>query len=204
MTKGLRFDFSNVLVERCGADGIPKERMDAFAPTAEDAVKRMAAERAAGRRGFLDLPNATAERDACLKAAKELAPTCDDLVVLGIGGSALGTIAVADAVLGPWWNALDATARGGRPRLHVLDNVDPDEMDALLRRLDPARTIVNVISKSGSTAETMSQYLIFRGRFEAALGAEAAASRFVVTTDKEKGLLRPVVKSKGYKSFVVP
>jgi glucose-6-phosphate isomerase len=203
MSHGLRFDFSNVLAERCGPEGLPLERLHAFGPTAEDAVRRMVAERAAGRRGFLDLPGEKDGPAACLKAAAELKGRCDDLVVLGIGGSALGTIAVAEALNGPWWNALDATARRGLPRLHVLDNVDPDEMDSLLARLDPRRTIVNIISKSGSTAETMAQYLVFRERFEGVLGA-AAKDHFVVTTDAAKGFLRPIVKEKGYRSFVVP
>lgn len=203
MGQGLKFDFSNALAERCGPEGVPLERLRAFAPTAEAAVGRMNDERAAGRRGFLDLPGKTAERDACAAAAKAYAGTVDDLVVLGIGGSALGTIAVHEAVNGPWWNSLDAAARRGLPRLHVLDNVDPDEMDALLSRLDPRRTVVNVISKSGSTAETMAQFLVFRERFTKVLGA-SAKDRFVVTTDAEKGYLRPMVRAEGYRSFVVP
>ncbi len=203
MSHGLRFDFSNVLAERCGPEGLALERLQAFAPTADAAVGAMNAERAAGRRGFLDLPTETAGVDACMKAAADLAGRFDDLVVLGIGGSALGTIAVAEALNGPWWNAMDSAARGGRPRLHVLDNVDPDEMHSLLQRLDPRRTLINIISKSGSTAETMAQYLVFRERFESVLGA-AAKDHFVVTTDAEKGYLRPIVKEKGYRSFVVP
>lgn len=203
MSQGLAFDFSNALAERCGPEGLALDRLRAFLPHASEAVLRMEAERKAGNRGFLDLPKGEKELAACQAAAREMQGRFDDLVVLGIGGSALGTIAVAAALNGPWWNALDAKERGGRPRLHVLDNVDPEEMSSLLRRLDPRRTLVNVISKSGSTAETMAQFLIFRERFEKALGA-AAKDHFVVTTDAAKGLLRPMVKERGYRSFVVP
>ena len=104
--------------------------------------------------------------------------------MLGIGGSALGTIAVANAVNGPWWNLVPAQERGGRPRLHVLDNVDADEIAALMRRLDPKRTVVNVISKSGSTAETMAQFLIFRQWLEKA--GRPLKESVVVTTDAQK------------------
>ena len=57
------------------------------------------------------------------------------------------------------------------PRLTVLDNVDPTTIAAALRRIDPRRVLVNVISKSGGTAETMAQYLVVRAWLEDALGA---------------------------------
>src|SRR5436853_3443846 len=121
----LRFDFSNVLSERVGPEGIARERLDAFRPRVETAVAALATGRAAGKRDFLQLP--AGPDDGIARAVKELSGACDDLVVLGIGGSALGTIAVAGAINGPWWNSVPDEARGGRPRLHVLDNVDPDE-----------------------------------------------------------------------------
>jgi glucose-6-phosphate isomerase len=196
----LRFDFSNVLSERVGPEGVARERLDAFAPRVEAAVKALETARASGKRDFLNLPEG---RDASIDATvKAFAGKHDDLVVLGIGGSALGTIAVANAINGPWWNLLPAKERGARPRLHVLDNIDPDEMSALLRRLDPKRTLVNVISKSGSTAETMAQFLVFREWLEKA--GVAAKDSIVVTTDAGKGFLRPIVKDLGLASFPIP
>jgi glucose-6-phosphate isomerase len=196
----LRFDFSNVLSERIGPEGIARDRLDAFAPRVDAAVKALEAARAAGKRDFLNVP--AAPDPAIAEAVKALSGRCDDFVVLGIGGSALGTIAVASAVHGPWWNALTKEERGGRPRLHVLDNVDADEIAALMRRLDPKRTVVNVISKSGSTAETMAQFLIFREWLEKA--GTSLRDSVVVTTDAEKGFLRPLVKSLGLRSFPIP
>ncbi|HYC78659.1 MAG TPA: glucose-6-phosphate isomerase, partial [Planctomycetota bacterium] len=105
------------------------------------------------------------------------------------------------ALKGPWWNALPAERRRA-PRLHVLDNVDPEEMHALLSRLDPRRLVVNVISKSGSTAETMSQFLVVKELFRKA--GVPTKDRFVVTTDAAKGYLRPMVEKEGWRSFVVP
>ena len=73
-------------------------------------------------------------------------------VVLGIGGSGLGTVVIRDALLGPYWNDGSDEDREHFPRLHVVDNPDPFTFHGLLDRLDPARTLFNVVSKSGTTA----------------------------------------------------
>ena len=86
----------------------------------------------------------------------------DNILVLGIGGSALGGIAVTEALLKPYWNLLTPEQRNGLPRIFFLDNIDPDTINGLLQVLDLKRTLVNVITKSGSTAETMSQYMIIK------------------------------------------
>ena len=84
------------------------------------------------------------------------------MLVLGIGGSALGTKALVNALRPPGWNELDDEAREYFPRITVLENVDPTSVAAALRRIDPRRVLVNVISKSGGTAETLAQYLVVR------------------------------------------
>jgi glucose-6-phosphate isomerase len=196
----LRFDFSNALAERVGPEGIARERLDAFVPRVDAAVARQVEERKAGRRDFLDV--APEPLGAIESATSELGGRFDDLVVLGIGGSALGTIAVANAINGPWWNVVAPKERKGRPRLHVLDNVDPDEIAALLGRLDPRRTLVNVISKSGSTAETMAQFLVFREFLEK--GGGSFREQCVVTTDAARGFLRPMVNEHKLRSFPIP
>ncbi|MEO7456212.1 MAG: glucose-6-phosphate isomerase, partial [Gemmatimonadaceae bacterium] len=130
-------------------------------------------EHAAGTLGFLDLPDDRALHDQTRQFVKSLRdrghfPT--DVVVLGIGGSALGPIALRTALRPPQWNLLDEKAREGNPRLHVLDNVDPANITALLARLDLARSLFVVTSKSGGTAETMAQYLVIRAALANALG----------------------------------
>jgi hypothetical protein len=86
---------------------------------------------------------------------------------IGIGGSALGTIALRSALLDPFWNELDSAERDFFPRLYVLDNVDPHTFGTFLRRVDLRRTLFNVVSKSGGTAETMGQFMIVRQMLEA-------------------------------------
>ena len=127
----------------------------------------------------------------------------DNVLVLGIGGSALGGIAVSEALLKPYWNLLTPDQRDNYPRLFFLDNIDPDQITGLLNTIDLRRTLVNVITKSGSTAETMSQYMIVKDIMERELGDEYRKN-IVATTDKKVGVLRQLADQEGYKTFVVP
>ena len=127
----------------------------------------------------------------------------DNILVLGIGGSALGGLAVTEALLKPYWNLLTPEQRNGSPRIFFLDNIDPDSMNGLLDILDLKKTLVNVITKSGSTAETMSQYMIIKDRLEKELG-DNYRRNIVATTDKKMGVLRQLADQEGYKTFVVP
>lgn len=127
----------------------------------------------------------------------------DNILVLGIGGSALGGIAVTEALLKPFWNLLSPEQREGLPRIFFLDNIDPDYMVGLLNILDLKKTLVNVITKSGSTAETMSQFMIVKNILEQELG-DNYRYNIVATTDKKTGILRQISEQEGYKTFVVP
>lgn len=127
----------------------------------------------------------------------------ENILVLGIGGSALGGIAVTEALLKPYWNLLPASKRNNYPKIFFLDNIDPDQIKSLLDLLDLKKTLVNVITKSGSTAETMSQYMIVKDIMERELGDDYRRN-IVATTDKKTGILRQLADQEGYKTFVVP
>ena len=127
----------------------------------------------------------------------------DNVLVLGTGGSALGGLALSHALLKPYWNLLSKEQRDDFPRIFFLDNIDPDEITALLGILDLKKTLVNVITKSGSTAETMAQFMIIKEKLEAELGDDYR-KHVVATTDKETGILRQLANEEGYKTFVVP
>ena len=127
----------------------------------------------------------------------------DNILVLGIGGSALGGLAVTEALLKPYWNLLSDEQRNGLPKIFFLDNIDPDTITGLLNVLDLKKTLVNVITKSGSTAETMSQFMIVKNILEKELGDEYRYN-IVSTTDKKTGILRQISEQEGYKTFVVP
>ncbi len=127
----------------------------------------------------------------------------ENILVLGIGGSALGGLALSEALLHPYWNLLSEEERNGYPRIFFMDNIDPDSMNALFDVLDLSKTLVNVITKSGSTAETMSQFLIIKDRLEKELG-DNYRYNIVATTDKKTGVLRQIAEQEGYKTFVIP
>lgn len=161
------------------------------------------ARRSAGELGFFDLPDDDAALDHCLGlAAVAHDDRVRDVVVLGIGGSGLGPIALRTALLAPGWNALSETDRAFHPRLHVLDNVDPVTIAALLDRIDLGATRFIVTSKSGGTAETLAQYLVVRGRLEAQ--GLAPRAHLIFVTDPAKGALRRIAGDEGIPTAVIP
>ena len=156
----------------------------------------------AGELGFLALPSDAALHKQSLDFAARAKGKFDDVVILGIGGSALGPIALRTALLAPDWNALSDAERGSRPRLHVLDNVDPHRIDALLGRLKLERALFVVISKSGGTAETMAQYLVVRERLTQQ--TKDAAAHLVFVTDPKNGALRQIANREGIPALDIP
>ena len=148
--------------------------------------------RSGGSVGFVDLPaNAQLLRQVT-SFAKEARGKFDDVVILGIGGSALGPIALRTALRPSGWNMLDEKARDNYPRLQVLDNVDPETIAALLGRLRLPRTLFIVTSKSGGTAETMAQFLIVHDRL--VRDKLDLSQHLVFVTDPKQGALRPLAE----------
>ena len=156
----------------------------------------VSARRKAGALPFYDLPQQ--DIGPIEKYAARVKGSYKNVVVLGIGGSALGLLSLNSALRSPY-PALEPA-----PRLAVMDNIDPVRISAFMKAFDPKETILNVITKSGDTAETMSEFLIFRKWFTDALGAKGSKERIVVTTDKNKGALRKIANDEGYASFEVP
>lgn len=184
--------------------GITQGELTGLAPQLIEAHKAVIALGESGKVGFAKLPYRRDYRDSVMQLVEKHRPGCTDLVVLGIGGSALGNIALQAALNPSSYNLMSDRARGG-PRLFVLDNVDPslvkDTFDLLGRRLKT--TVVNVISKSGETAETASQFMIVRELLKKRLGDDFAR-RIVATTDPNKGTLHDIAARDGYDTLVVP
>ena len=185
----LRIDYSNMMISPGGID------LAAWEGSAKqfDAAKRKFDElRAGGSVGFVDLPSDKTLLAQVEKFASSARGKYDDVVILGIGGSALGPIALRTSLRPSGWNLLDDKARSGYPRLHVLDNVDPETIAALLGRLHLERTLFIVTSKSGGTAETMAQFLIVHDR----LSREQLdlTRHLVFVTDPKQGALRPLAE----------
>lgn len=195
----LRYDFNNMMAERVGDHGVTDAVLSALGPklaAAADAIEKMPL-------GFRKLPYNTKLADEVAVLASEIQERADNFVVVGIGGSALGNIALHSALNHPEYNHLVRPPRRG-PRLFVPDNVDPDRINALLDAVDLDDTVFNVITKSGGTAETMSEFLVFREALIRKLGKERHVEHIVITTDPEKGELREIVKKFGYASLPIP
>jgi glucose-6-phosphate isomerase len=186
-----------------GGTGLDPRQVEALAarfPAVRAEVRRRTGE---GEYGFTALGGQEAAVAEITRFAEGVGQAHDHVLVLGIGGSALGTRALLEALRGPGWNELDDEAREFWPRLTVLDNVDPTSVAAALRRIDPRRVLVNVVSKSGGTAETMAQYLVVRAWLEEALGS-GATRHLVFTTDPERGALRELARREGIAALAVP
>ena len=204
----IRLDYTNMMAPPIDGAITPAEWTEAGASFA-DAHTAVVDLHAGGTLGFLDLPDDRALHRQTLDFVERQrrrtgADALTDVVVLGIGGSALGPIALRTALRAPQWNLLDDAARGGNPRLHVLDNVDPANISALLARLDLHRALFVVTSKSGGTAETMAQYLVIRAKLTATLGEEKGKERLVFVTDPEKGALRAIARSERVTALDIP
>jgi glucose-6-phosphate isomerase len=186
-----------------GRHGLPRSRLAELAAgfsAVQDEVRRR---RGAGEYGFYGLVDQGPTIRQITGFAEGLGQAHDHVLVLGIGGSALGTKALLTALKPPAWNEWDDEGREFYPRLTVLENVDPTTIAAALRRIDPRRVLVNVISKSGGTAETMAQYLVVRAWLEEALG-DAAFRHLVFTTDPSRGALRELAARESIATLDVP
>jgi glucose-6-phosphate isomerase len=186
-----------------GRHGLPRARLAELAERFGAVQEEVRRRRGAGEYGFYDLVDQGPTIRQITTFAEGLGQAHDHVLVLGIGGSALGTKALLNALRRPAWNEWDDEGREFYPRLTVLENVDPTTVAAALGRIDPRRVLVNVISKSGGTAETMAQYLVVRAWLEDALG-DAAFRHLVFTTDPTRGALRELATREGIVTLDVP
>jgi len=199
----VRLYYKNVTAEVIGAEhGITGSQL-------QDLAKKSAPVITQSNENIKDTPYRLLPGDTGMVArvknmAERFRPGCENLVVLGIGGSALGNIALQTA-LNPYMYNLDATQRRG-PRLFVLDNIDPPQLASFLDWIDDRldKTVFNVISKSGRTAETAGQFLIIRQRLIDRFGSGGLRQRIVATTDAKTGTLRKIVNQEKLASLEVP
>ncbi len=213
----LRYDFNNMMEEYIDA-GLQAKRfqkkvgaissadIDELTPHIERAKKSLRAKwgRPSKMMAWTKLPfNQKTIVEDINATAKRVNDNFDTFVVLGIGGSALGPIAIQQALNHLHYNELPADKRTGA-RLYVEDNVDPERMAALFDVIDVQKTCFNVITKSGSTSETMSQFLIIFDELTRRLGEEQLSRHVIATTDRKKGYLIKIANQYNLKTFVIP
>ena len=156
--------------------------------------------------GWLELPTNynKEEFERIKKAAKKIRRESDVLLVIGIGGSYLGSRAVIDALSSSFVNLQKEEKRKYPMIFYVGNNLSPNYINELIEILEDKDFSVNVISKSGTTTEPAIAFRIFREILENKYGIDEARSRIYVTTDKERGALKTLSEMEGYERFVVP
>lgn len=199
----LKFDYSNMMSDVVGSEGISREEFLRCADQAKKAHKTVEQGRGKGMQEWMLSPYNQDEVVAKIVTyANKIQNNCESFVVLGIGGSALGPMAVFSALKHSFYNELPASVRK-TPKFYVLDNVDPEKMNALFDVIDISKTIFNVITKSGSTSETMSQFLIVLDMLTKKLG-DRAHEQIVATTSEFSGNLIKLSKEYGFETFYIP
>lgn len=197
----ITIDFTNMMasaVENGVTDAEWDEAFGSFAAV----HKGVDALRSQNVADFMNLPRNAPLLRQSIDFAAGVKGRYEDVVILGIGGSALGPIALKTALCKSGWNELTRDDRSGYPRMHVLDNIDPVTIAAVLDRLTLERTLFVVTSKSGGTAETMSQFLIAHERVSNA--GLKVSNHFVFVTDPQTGALRPLAKELGVHALDIP
>ena len=203
-TMQIKVDYNNMMADFIGNEqGFTEKDLSSNKSFAEAAYATVAAGRGTGMMEWTELPYNQAEIVKDInETAKDIRKKFDNFVVLGIGGSALGPIAVFQALCHLRHNELPKKARKA-PKLYVEDNVDPERMASLLNVLDLEKTVFNVVTKSGATSETMSQYLIIMDILKAKFG-DKAKEHMIATTSANRGNLIKIAKAEGFKTFYIP
>ncbi|MEW5692350.1 MAG: glucose-6-phosphate isomerase [Candidatus Hydrogenedentota bacterium] len=198
----LKYVYSNLLSESGVSTGISKKEFRDNHKLCNEALKKVLSDREKGVTKYRELPY----KKKCIKEieafTKKYKDRIEDFVVLGIGGSALGNITLQTALNPLTYNSLNKKQRNGFPRIFILDNVDPEFIKSYLLILNPKKTMVNIISKSGTTTEAMANFLIFYKWLKE--NKVNPKEHIIVTTDLVKGVLRKIVDKDGYLSLEVP
>jgi glucose-6-phosphate isomerase len=200
----VQLDVNHLMSDMLGKRyGISPDTINAYQQAAKASFHNVKLNRGKGWLGWTELPY---NQDEIVKdverTATQIRARFKSFVVLGIGGSALGPIAVQQALNHLHYNELGDAQRSG-PRFYVEDNVDPERMAALFDVIDLKTTCFNIITKSGATAETMSQYLIISEALKKTVG-EGWQQHIIATTDPEKGNLIRLARQEGFKLFYIP
>lgn len=200
----LKLDFSNMMEFHVGRErGISIKAIENMEDTVRAIDKKLKEDRAGGRLQFMNLLDHEEVVNEIRSLANEKAFTYENFLVIGIGGSTWGSIALHTALSHPYYNLLPKEKRGGRPRFFVIDNCDPDETAGLIDILDPEKTLINVVSKSGATPEPMANFVKYYGIMKNSIG-EDYAEHFIITTDEGDGVLREVAKEEGIRCLDIP
>ena len=202
MGKEVVFDYSK-------ATGfISAEEMANFKKTVMTAKETLLSKEGAGNDylGWIDLP-VDYDKDEFArikKAAEKIKSDSDVLLVIGIGGSYLGSRAAIEMCSHTFRNSLSKEKRNAPEVYFVGNSISSSYLADLIELIEGKDVSVNVISKSGTTTEPAIAFRIFKDILEKKYGKEEAAKRIYATTDAKRGALRQLADEQGYETFVIP
>jgi len=198
------YEYHGVLSKSIGdINGISRTDILAYESKIKAGHENLMNKRDAGTTGFFNLPYKIEEAEEIIRRAASKKEGIENCLILGIGGSSLGGKAVRDAIRTPLYNLMPAAERNANPRLFFAENIDPETFSGLLDLCSPETTLVVVISKSGGTAETMSQFLIVLDWLKGDLG-DFYREHVVAITDPEKGALRKIARDENFETLEIP
>ncbi len=203
----IELDFNNMLTEKIGEKhGIKKEIINNYQEETSTIHQKLKKDKKKGKLGFAELPETDKKViDEIKQTVRKFEGKVNNFVVLGIGGSALGNIALRNALKEPYHNFKNDPENSGIPNLFVPDNVDPVRFNKeFLQNLNLEKTVFNVISKSGGTAETMSQFLVARKAVSEEVGEDKLNKHFIATTSKDSGYLIKIARQEALTTFHIP
>lgn len=199
----IHYDPTNLSASLVGSThGLSADQVRAAESRAAEALAAFRARFDAGTYGFPSLPYDKKLITSITKFAASVAGSYDTVCVVGIGGSALGAWALDCGLRGP--HPVQPTHSPKNPRLVILDNVDPVFIANALASMNPKKTLVVPIAKSGSTAETMATLLVVLEWLKKGLGAKKALSRLVVVTSAARGDLKQFATTNQLPTFHLP
>ncbi len=156
--------------------------------------------------GWLDLPEriSSEEINKIKESAEKIKKQADVFIVIGIGGSYLGSQAIIDIFSDTFSNLQSRSDRKFPQILYAGNNLSGKYLRNLVEYIQDKDVAINVISKSGTTLEPAIAFRVLRLFLEEKYGISGAAERIYVTTDKQKGVLKSIADENEYTTFVIP
>ena len=196
----LKFDFNNMFSFSVGDHGVSQEDINEIMPDAQAAashLKKIISNPQARVKLNLEwakLPEQDkADIERIQKLGRQISKKYENVIFLGIGGSYLGLKAAQDALCLPYYNEFKSL-RKKSPRVYFEgNNLDPDTLKTLLKNINPKKTFVVVISKSGETTETKAALIIVEAWLKVGVGIKYGRQILAITDPQVGSLHKRVV-----------
>ncbi len=194
MQQKVKFDYTNLLKKSVGKEGVSLEHISSSTRILSNLIRRIKQ----SPPGFTFLPSMKNELHNIQSYVQTVKGIFKNIVVIGIGGSCLGPKAIHYALYSQYYNII----KSKYPSVFFLDNIDPEEVNTLANILNLKKTLFIVITKSGSTSETIANFLIFRDRLKKKI--KGKINSHIITITSKRGWLYETSKKENYKIFFIP